>query len=228
MKNKTIGITGASGFIGSALKHYGSRVKGYNVVSIDRNFTGSESKFDVIFHLSCVHRSSKEGEVLKLNSIIDDNFLVFLKGLKSKPDLYFLSSVQEDDLTEYGESKRNTHESLHKYSLENGLNYKKYIIKNTFGPYSLPYKFSFIATFCQNIILNAKSNIVDKEIDLYYIEDLVCNLLQFPRELSVQTYSSSVEYVYRKLVVLNEDITKIDSKLDLYLANTLTHFKRMS
>lgn len=227
MSQITIGITGSNGFIGSALKFYGSRVMGYNMVDIDRNFKCIDMNLDHIFHLSCIHRRNIPGEVLELNKTIDENFINFLNDLTKKPSLYLLSSVQENDSTEYGESKRNTHKLLTHYSKDNNINYKKYIVKNTFGPFSVPYKFSFIATFCQNIILNKNSDIINKDIELYYIEDLVYNLLQFPDEINIQIYNSNIEYIYNKLVILNKDITKIDCQLDLLLANTLIYFKRI-
>ena len=99
---------------------------------------------------------------------------------KKKTDIFFSSSTQSENGSDYGNSKRKAEKIL--------LSNKKYKgsiyisrLPNVFGKWSKPNYNSVVATFCFNIARNIPVNIHEgeKKIELLYIDDLIHSLIQF-------------------------------------------------
>ena len=99
---------------------------------------------------------------------------------EKKTDIFFSSSTQSENGSDYGNSKRKAEKIL--------LSNKKYKgsiyisrLPNVFGKWSKPNYNSVVATFCFNIARNIPVNIHEgeKKIELLYIDDLIHSLIQF-------------------------------------------------
>ena len=166
-ESRRIGVTGASGFIGShlvpALRDFGkivtlSRGKELPSLSQLKKFT---SGVDLFFHLGGVNRGTDE-EILNGNIIATLRFLDAVKNYgKSSARILFASSSQVYRLNKikgkisessplqpssvYGASKKAA-EDLIRLS---GLPYTILRLANVYGPGCRPHYNSVVATLCQ-------------------------------------------------------------------------------
>ena len=104
-----IGITGENGFLGSNLVITAKRKFNYRVLSLGRNFScglKKISKIDWIIHCASTHRSENPIDVYSQNIKIHKDLIGSVKARNLKPNIIFLSSIQEGDRSPYGESKK--------------------------------------------------------------------------------------------------------------------------
>jgi nucleoside-diphosphate-sugar epimerase len=189
-----IGITGASGFIGSHLLRALKQQRNITVSTFQRNsknsFDASRLKAfvknkDLIYHLAGVNRGTDE-EILRDNIIGTFNLAQSIKANASSARIVFASSVQvykpdagrvgEDGAAEpaslYGLSKKAAEDIIRL----SGLDYVILRISNVYGPGCRPNYNSVIATFCdravrsQPLVINGDGR---QGRDFIYIDDLV-------------------------------------------------------
>ena len=193
-ESRCIGVTGASGFIGShlvpALRDFGKivtlpRGKALPSLSQLKKFT---SGVDLFFHLGGVNRGTDE-EILNGNIIATLRFLDAVKNYgKSSARILFASSSQVYRLNKikgkisessplqpssvYGASKKAA-EDLIRLS---GLPYTILRLANVYGPGCRPNYNSVVATLCQQaqkglpLQINGKGK---QSRDFVYIDDVV-------------------------------------------------------
>lgn len=227
-----IGITGENGFIGSHLLMTAKRKYGYRVLSFGRPFKISlneSSKLDKVIHCAAVHRDKNPDNIYKKNMEIHNSLVNILDNSNLYPSITMLSSIQEGDGTPYGESKKDGAYLLSKFCAENDSQFLKLNLNNTFGPFCRPYKYSFVATFCFNILHDIPCSISDREITLSYIDDVIDYILSDDIK-NYQKYNTSVMKIYKKLLYLKKsyidknEIPKFNSRFDFLLFNTLISF----
>ena len=227
-----IGITGENGFIGSHLLIRAKRRYGYQVNCLGRPFALRLDKLktlDRIIHCAAVHRDENPESIYYKNMEIHQSLIDLLTSNNLSPSIVMLSSIQEGDGSFYGSAKQDGSLLLEKFCKRNQSNFLKFNLNNTFGPYSQPYKYSFVATFCYNILNNIHCNISDREITLSYVED-VADAILMGRNDGFPTYTTSVFHVFERLKVfkktyLDKDVIPVfDSRFDYLLYTTLVSF----
>tara|TARA_B100000686_G_C16757726_1_gene956626 strand:+ start:216 stop:1058 length:843 start_codon:yes stop_codon:yes gene_type:complete len=189
-----IGLTGASGFIGSrllaALKGRGQTVSAFRRkknpslnTSCFRNFV--ENK-DVIYHLAGVNRASDD-ELITGNLLATLYLIRAIRESGSQARIIFASSSQvyapegkspiresrpTRPATLYGVAKRAAEDAIR----VSGLNYSILRIANVYGPGCRPYYNSVVATFCDRAV-RGQPLIIDGEgiqgRDFIYLDDVV-------------------------------------------------------
>ncbi len=193
-----IGLTGASGFIGSHLLNALKQLPGVSVSTLSRKnktspptleeLTSFVQDKDLIYHLAGVNRGSDE-EILRGNILATLNLLVALKTHGSpKTRIVFASSSQVYKLSEvtggikesratepesvYGIGKK-TAEDLLRIS---GFPHITLRLANVYGPGCRPDYNSVIATFCDRVV-HQKPLVVNGDgsqgRDFIYIDDVI-------------------------------------------------------
>ena len=226
-ESRRIGVTGASGFIGShlvpALRDFGKivtlpRGKALPSLSQLKKFT---SGVDLFFHLGGVNRGTDE-EILNGNIIATLRFLDAVKNYgKSSARILFASSSQVYRLNKikgkisessplqpssvYGASKKAA-EDLIRLS---GLPYTILRLANVYGPGCRPNYNSVVATLCQQaqkrlpLQINGKGK---QSRDFVYIDDVVRAFVLagfIEKKMERQTYNISSGHMTSLVKIVN-------------------------
>ena len=182
---KNVIVTGSEGFIGknliSHLKHSTKhKVNEFNSISEISDLERLINNSDFIFHLAGINRTKKTSKFEKVNFGLTKTIFDFVLKKEKKTDIFFSSSTQSENGSDYGNSKRKAEKIL--------LSNKKYKgsiyisrLPNVFGKWSKPNYNSVVATFCFNIARNIPVNIHEgeKKIELLYIDDLIHTMIKF-------------------------------------------------
>lgn len=191
-------VTGASGFIGknlcAALKNikYGKdktrpNIKVDEIFEFDKGVSENDfesfcEKADFVFHLAGVNRPENVAEYADGNVGLTEKLVSELKKSGNRP-VMLSSSVQAEMKGRYNEgyaeSKRQAEKIIFDYAAETNEKVFVYRFPNVFGKWCKPNYNSAVATFCYNIARNIPVVITDEKIklELVYIDDLVCELL---------------------------------------------------
>lgn len=192
-------VTGANGFIGknlcAALKNikYGKdktrpNVKIEEIFEFDngvseKDFESFCKKADFVFHLAGVNRPENETEYADGNVGLTEKLVSELKK-RDKPCPVMLSSSVQAEMkgrynAGYAESKRQAEKIIFDYAADTNAKVFVYRFPNVFGKWCKPNYNSAVATFCYNIARDIPVVITDEKIklELVYIDDLVCELL---------------------------------------------------
>ena len=179
---KKIGITGHSGFLGKNLSiELEKRDSKYTIIPFNKNYFNNDEEMDhflgqcdVVIHLAAVCRSPNPEDVYSVNMLLCTKILESLDRVGNKPHLLISSSIQEEDATPYGKSKKEGRQLMKEWSVRNGAIFTGLIFPNIFGPHCKPYYASFIATFCDQLLNNNEPVIqVDRMMNLLFVSDAV-------------------------------------------------------
>ncbi len=180
-----IGITGSHGFIG---KHIVSALRDKRNVRLsffDRpqndllNPGENLEKFvknkDVIIHTAAVNRGS-DAEIIAGSVAATYNLISAMKKYRSRAKLIFLSSIQAETETLYGQSKKLTEIMLEDFSKQNKSPVSILRLTNVFGEGCRPFYNSAVATFCYQVA-NGKELTIhpqsrNKKLNLAYVKDV--------------------------------------------------------
>ncbi|MDD6186435.1 MAG: NAD-dependent epimerase/dehydratase family protein [Oscillospiraceae bacterium] len=139
---------------------------------------------DFVFNLAGVNRPKDNAEFMRGNFGFASELLDTLKEKDNACPVMLASSIQATLIgryaeSDYGKSKLAGEELFFGYGKETGAKVLIYRFPNLFGKWCRPNYNSAVATFCHNyandlpIIVNDAS----VELELLYIDDLVCELL---------------------------------------------------
>lgn len=247
-----IAITGHDGFLGTHLLNtliYKKGFKKNSFICIDKeDFNNNENLKDklidcsIIVHLAGVNRHNDVDflyqENIRLTKCITENISEITKTI------IFASSIQQDLNNPFGKSKLKCVQLFKKWAIANNSKFVNLKIPNIFGPFGLPNYNSFIATFCNNLVLNKKCKVNESnKLNLLYIDYLI-DVLNSVITDSVETFndnkiieisnfkgivSKSVKEVFNILetqwkVYENNIIPNISSAFEKNLFNTLRSF----
>lgn len=183
--NKSVLVTGAGGFIGKNLATTLKRHKGIVLSTFDIDDPPSllgEALLsaDVVYHLAGVNRPEKEDEFARGNAGLTKSIIDQLKALDRAPTVVLTSSIQADLDNPYGKSKKEAEDVLLQYHRSTGASIAIYRLPGVFGKWSRPNYNTVVATFCHNIArgLDICISDPDHEIELVYIDDVVCALIR--------------------------------------------------
>jgi UDP-2-acetamido-2,6-beta-L-arabino-hexul-4-ose reductase len=239
-------VIGQSGFLGKSILQYGSenrpeisfpkftREDFFNESILDKNVYDC----DVIILLSAVCRGINDVEIYDINITFVELLISSLNRVKIQKTIVFPSSVQENDSTGYGRSKKDGRLKLASWAKENGSKFIGMILPNIFGPNAKVNYASFIATFCYAINRGIKPTIlVDQQVKLLYVEQfvliltsLVENNIQSDKIYLNESFSYKVSEVldrlyYFKYCIDQKDKIIYSSIFDIYLHKTFTSYE---
>ena len=193
-------VTGAKGFVGKNLcaSLYNLRdgkdrtrpdLKIDEVFEYDIDSTFDElerycQNADFVFNLAGVNRPKKSEEFMNGNFGFASQLLDTLKKYKNKCPVMLSSSIQASLMgrygeSDYGKSKLAGENLFFDYSFDTGAKVFVYRFPNLFGKWCRPNYNSAVATFCNNIANDLPIVVNDRttELELLYIDDLVCEML---------------------------------------------------
>ncbi len=193
-------ITGAEGFVGKnlteALKNIrdgkdrtrpGLQIEELYLYDIDSEPALLEKaceKADFVFNLAGVNRPQNNEEFMQGNFGFASTLLNTLKKYRNTCPVMLSSSIQATLIgrygqSDYGKSKLAGEELFFDYSKETGAKVLVYRFPNLFGKWCRPNYNSAVATFCNNIANDLPITVNDPavQLELLYIDDLVCEML---------------------------------------------------
>ena len=180
MSEKTIGITGAGGFVGKHLVARVSREEGWNVVAAGRETFASDdalqafaSMCDVIVHLAGANRGD-EDEIFQTNVSLAEKLVAACEAADAAPASIYASTTQADYNNPYGNSKRIAGETFAAWAEKCGAPHQTLVIPNVYGAGCKPFYNSVVATFCHQLTHGETPEIhQDKEVEFICVSELV-------------------------------------------------------
>lgn len=178
-------ITGANGFVGKNLVATLEQNNDLNLLKVTRDTTSEKLKefskiADFVFHIAGVNRPKDDLEFVQGNVDFTQLLLDSLKESNNKAPIILTSSIQAENNSPYGLSKKEGEDKVFQYGKENGIDVLIYRLPNLFGKWSKPNYNSVIATFSYKIARNKEITVNDPnvELSLVYIDDLIEEFLK--------------------------------------------------
>jgi len=182
--NRTVLVTGASGFIGKNLCVALKRRDDVELLELDVDgpdgaFEQMASRADLVFHLAGVNRPQDPEEFFQGNKELSERLCSFLKSSGRVPTLVLSSTIQADLDNPYGLSKKGAEEATFAYASETGAKVHVFRLPNVFGKWCRPNYNSVVATFCHNLArgLAIQVNEPGRILELVYVDDVVRTFL---------------------------------------------------
>ena len=189
-----VGITGQPGFVGTHLYNaLGERAEIFKRIPFEDSFFEDENRLrefvkqcDVVVHLAAMMRSPIEGMVYNTNMRLVHQVLEACEKENVAPALFFASSIQEDNGSEYGRCKMEGRKIMMEWAVSHNSGFGGMIFPNLFGPLARPNSHSFIATFCYKLTHDEEPKLlVDNNISLKYIKSLLNELIPMLEDVAV-------------------------------------------
>jgi UDP-2-acetamido-2,6-beta-L-arabino-hexul-4-ose reductase len=178
-------ITGAAGFIGRNLA-LRLRERGIGVKELSRSTPESDLAHllhdsDAVVHLAGVNRTSNPEDFITDNVELTDRLCATLDSLNRSLPLIYSSSIQAENDTEYGRSKREAEHRLERYAAETGASLCVSRLPNVFGKWCRPNYNSVVATFCHNIARDLPIDVHDPSavIRLIHVDDVISDWISW-------------------------------------------------
>ena len=180
-----IGITGSKGFIGSHIIDFLKNKKNVklfffdlpenNLLKPDEDLKKFVRNNNIIIHTAAVNRGS-DAEIVAGSVVATYNLISAMVNFKSQSKLIFLSSIQAETETLYGQSKRLTEIILEDFSNNYKVPVSIFRLTNVFGEGCRPFYNSAVATFCYQVVNNKELTVhpesKNRKMDLIYVGDI--------------------------------------------------------
>ncbi len=180
-----IAVTGANGFLSKNLIFRLRYEKNCKIFKITRktskkNLNSALLAADIIFHFAGANKPKKKIFFKKDNIDFTRYICDYLNKSKKPKTIIYSSTIQVNNNTEYGKSKKNSEKQLLKLYKNNLFNVIILRLPNIFGKWSKPNYNSVVSTFCNKISRYKKIDILNpkKKIKLLYIDDLIDLLIK--------------------------------------------------
>jgi len=217
---KKIGITGADGLLGFHLRAYLTKINHTEFIVGSRELFQDEKKLndfvekvDVVVHLAGATRGD-DSEVYKVNKTLTDLLIHSLERSTNPPSVVFSSTVQIQQDTGYGRSKREGGEALLAWGLQAKVPVSVLVIPNVFGEYARPHHNSVIATFATDLIEGRDSEINEGAERIFiYAQDVARILYEYSMNTAHGEFvveegeKLSIGDVYAMLASFNKEYT---------------------
>lgn len=198
----TVLITGANGFLGQNVAFYLEDRKEVNILKYTKDNDINDLKkmigsADFIFHFAGENRNPLKENFEKNNVKLTEKIIGFIKLFGTNPILFFSSSVQAQNTSDYGRTKRKAEKVIKKAKESHNIQAYYYRFPNLFGQFSRPNYNSVIATFCYNLSRNKKITISDPEVSVKFLfaQDIACSLNEL-MTTNFQNYDSIAETIF--------------------------------
>jgi UDP-2-acetamido-2,6-beta-L-arabino-hexul-4-ose reductase len=121
-----------------------------------------------------VHRDPEPEKIYSANLSLTRQLLNSCDRTKRCRHLIFTSSIQEDNGSAYGRSKKDSRLMIEEWAYPTGKSATTLMLPNIFGPGAKPFHTSFIATFSHQLWHKEEPRILeDREVPLVFIYDLL-------------------------------------------------------
>ena len=192
-------VTGANGFVGKNLVCALNNIKNgldrtrpnikidevfcYDIDNTIKDLDRFTKEADFVFNLAGVNRPQNQEDFMKGNFGFASDLLTKLKENNNTCPIMLSSSVQATLIGryngEYGKSKLAGENLFFDYASETSAKVLVYRFPNLFGKWCRPNYNSAVATFCNNVANDLPITVNDEstELELLYIDDLVCEML---------------------------------------------------
>lgn len=177
---QTILITGAGGFIGRNLCVHLRNRPDVQILTAGRETSEADlrdavSAADTIIHLAGVNRPSDVAEFTRVNCGYTESLAEMVAAAPRPRRFIFASSIQAENDTAYGGSKRGAEEILQNLAKAQPVSVTVFRLCNVFGKWCRPNYNSVVATFCHNIAhdLPIEVHDPDRSIGLVFVDDVV-------------------------------------------------------
>lgn len=183
-----VGITGMSGFVGTHLANKLMLMpEKYNIIPFEDSYFEEDSKLrnfvkqcSVIVHLAAMMRSPIEGMVYETNMRLVNQVIDAMNAENVTPDIFFASSIQENNGSEYARCKLDGKALFIDWAREHHAGFGCTVFPNLFGPGARPNSHSFIATFCYKLTHGEEPKVlVDNIVTLKYIHSMLNDMIPF-------------------------------------------------
>jgi UDP-2-acetamido-2,6-beta-L-arabino-hexul-4-ose reductase len=182
-------ITGANGFLGKNLRLHLEQRSDVQVINFMREdgvhkLPALLQEVDFVFHLAGVNRPQDPQEFVvgnaQLTQAMCDAIATIVADGGRKIPIVYASSVQVDNATPYGQSKRAAEEALQVLADSQHVPVHIFRLPNVFGKWCKPNYNSVVATFCHNIAHGLPIRIDDPDaaLTLVYVDDVVEHFLR--------------------------------------------------
>jgi UDP-2-acetamido-2,6-beta-L-arabino-hexul-4-ose reductase len=200
-------ITGANGFIGRNLMVRLDELGTENILTFNRGQSIDELRALVeeataIIHLAGENRPKNLLDFATVNGELTERICLFIRETKRHIPLIFSSSIQAENETPYGSSKRRAEQAVSSLANETGNPAAIIRLPNVFGKWCRPNYNSAVATFCHNIArgLNITINDPSSLLTLVYIDDVVDTLIASAKPAEQGLRWIDIEPQYRMTV----------------------------
>ena len=192
-------LTGAKGYVGKNLAEALKNIRDgkdrtrpdlkieeiylYDIDSTEDELETACKNASFVFNLAGVNRPQNNAEFMQGNFGFASTLLDTLKKHGNTCPVMLSSSIQATCIgrydSDYGKSKKAGEELFFKYAEETGAKTLVYRFPNLFGKWCRPNYNSAVATFCHNTANDLPITVNDRstELELLYIDDLVCEML---------------------------------------------------
>lgn len=195
-------IIGSKGFIGKNLILFLKERKDIEIICFNREHHISSlfkifQKVDFIFHLAGINRSDNIDDFYKGNTEFTKTLCEAIRDVKCKAPIVYASSIQADQKSPYGSSKRRAEEILFALNKDFQIPIHIFRLTNVFGKWCKPNYNSVVATFCHNIARDIPINIDDANsiIELIYIDDVIKNFINLMDSLAEKIISNNFKKI---------------------------------
>lgn len=178
-------VTGSRGFIGKNLVVRLGERKDFEVIRFDRqdapeDLSARLAQADAVVHLAGENRPAEESGFARGNAELTRAVCDAIVASGRKIPLYFASSIQAENDTPYGRSKREAERAVERLTAATGNPAAIYRLPNVFGKWCRPNYNSVVATFCHNIAndLPIRINDAATRLRLVYVDDVVDEFLR--------------------------------------------------
>lgn len=225
-----IGLTGNQGFIGKHLANALKENKNTNLTGCDlpkcdlllgQSLTRFVQGKDIIIHAAAINRGS-DTAVIAGSVVATYNLLTALEKARSKAKIVYLSSIQAENNSAYGLSKRLAEIMLENFSKEQKVKVAVLRLTNVFGEGCRPFYNSVVATFCYQVAHGEKIVIKnsDKKINFLYVKDAAKTILKEafkPQKklFNIKTIKTNNEIAVGGLAKLIKSFSKIKNSQTL-------------
>ena len=225
---KTIGITGASGFIGWHLRAFLLRREIINPILIDEKDFASKkllakkiSRCDIIIHLAGLNRGD-EKKIYDINVGLVNNLIKVCETIKVKPPVIFASSTHRTRNTAYGKSKKDSEKILRAWAKKNKTSVANLILPNVFGEFGRPFHNSAVSTFCYQLARGEQPTILSDATNEFVPAQkaaaIIFDFIKKPRNVDFRVRGEEIK-ISKLLAILAK-------MRDAYVDNIIPRFER--
>lgn len=174
---KTVGITGANGFLGWHVRSH-LLVRGIPFRTAERTtFADRElldafvSECDLIVHLAGVNRASTDDEIWNGNTQPAKLLTESIARCPKPVDVAYANSIAADNPGVYGESKADAAETLRTAQASQGARFVDVRLPHIYGEFGRPHYNSVVATFAHQLVRGETSTVSDGDLRLLHAQD---------------------------------------------------------